>query len=49
MSAGTARIGPNATDGAVVADAPTSHVDVVPTLLAAAGIDEGLAACGFNR
>jgi len=39
-----ARTGPNATTGAVVADAPTSHVDIVPTLLAAAGIDETIAA-----
>ena len=33
-----ARIGPNATQPRVVA-APTSHVDLVPTLLGAAGID----------
>jgi arylsulfatase A-like enzyme/putative intracellular protease/amidase len=39
-----ARIGAEATSGAVVADAPTSHVDLVPTLLAAAGIDEAIAA-----
>ena len=39
-----ARVGSNATAGAVVADAPTSHVDIVPTLLAAAGIDESIAA-----
>ncbi len=32
--------GAAATSGTVVADAPTSHVDLVPTLLAAAGIDE---------
>jgi arylsulfatase A-like enzyme len=35
-----ARIGANATAGAQIVDAPTSHVDIVPTLLAAAGIDE---------
>ena len=34
-----ARVGAQATTGAVVVDAPTSHVDIVPTLLAAAGID----------
>ena len=34
-----ARIGDHPTTAAVV-DAPTSHVDVVPTLLAAAGIDQ---------
>ncbi|HSM65601.1 MAG TPA: sulfatase-like hydrolase/transferase, partial [Ilumatobacteraceae bacterium] len=35
-----ARIGDGATVARVVDDAPTSHVDIVPTLLAAAGIDE---------
>jgi arylsulfatase A-like enzyme/putative intracellular protease/amidase len=35
-----ARIGANATTGAFVDEAPTSHVDIIPTLLAAAGIDE---------
>ncbi len=34
-----ARIGTGATIARVVDDAPTSHVDVVPTLLGAAGID----------
>ena len=34
-----ARIGSRATAGRVVDDAPTSHVDLVPTLLSAAGID----------
>ena len=34
-----ARTGSYATTGTVVTDAPTSHVDIVPTLLAAAGID----------
>jgi len=34
-----ARTGPEATAARVVVDAPTSHVDLVPTLLAAAGID----------
>ncbi|MEZ5382404.1 MAG: sulfatase-like hydrolase/transferase [Microthrixaceae bacterium] len=33
------RIGSQPTEGRVVEDMPTSHVDVVPTLLAAAGID----------
>ncbi len=35
-----ARIGVSPTAGCVVNDAPTSHVDIVPTLLAAAGIVE---------
>jgi len=35
-----ARVGANATTGAAIEGAPTSHVDIVPTLLAAAGIDE---------
>ena len=39
-----ARIGPNATTGSFVDGAPTSHIDIVPTLLAAAGIDEAIAA-----
>ena len=34
-----ARVGPDATVGRVVSDMPTSHVDLVPTLLAAAGAD----------
>jgi len=34
-----ARVGAHPTTGRVVADAPTSHVDIVPTLLSAAGID----------
>jgi arylsulfatase A-like enzyme/putative intracellular protease/amidase len=34
-----ARVGTHATTRSVVDDAPTSHVDIVPTLLAAAGID----------
>lgn len=38
-----ARVGSGATGGRVV-DAPTSHVDLVPTLLSAAGIDEASAA-----
>lgn len=37
-----ARVGSNRTSGAVVNDAPTSHVDIIPTLLGAAGIDEAL-------
>ncbi len=39
-----ARIGANPTEARVVDDAPTSHVDLVPTLMAAAGIDEDAAA-----
>jgi arylsulfatase A-like enzyme len=35
-----ARIGANPTSGAQIGDAPTSHVDIVPTLIAAAGINE---------
>lgn len=35
-----ARVGSGATTGTVVDGAPTSHVDIIPTLLAAAGIDE---------
>lgn len=35
-----ARIGSNPSTGRIVDDAPTSHVDLVPTLLAAAGIDQ---------
>ena len=38
-----ARIGPRATEPRTV-EAPTSHVDLVPTLLAAAGIDEAATA-----
>ena len=34
------RVGAQATTARVVDDVPTSHVDLVPTLLAAAGIDE---------
>ena len=34
------RTGPHATEGRRVDDAPTSHVDLVPTLLSAAAIDE---------
>jgi arylsulfatase A-like enzyme/putative intracellular protease/amidase len=44
-----ARVGPGATTGAVVEDAPTSHLDIVPTLLAAAGIDEAIAADVLRR
>jgi arylsulfatase A-like enzyme/putative intracellular protease/amidase len=39
-----ARVGSDATVGVTIDDAPTSHVDIVPTLLAAAGIDEAIAA-----
>ncbi|MDW3214579.1 MAG: sulfatase-like hydrolase/transferase [Ilumatobacteraceae bacterium] len=35
-----ARIGTRVTSPATVTEAPTSHVDIVPTLLAAAGIDQ---------
>jgi arylsulfatase A-like enzyme/putative intracellular protease/amidase len=37
-------VGSDATTGRAIADAPTSHIDLVPTLLAAAGIDEVAAA-----
>ncbi len=39
-----ARIGANATTGILIHDAPTSHIDLVPTLLSAAGIDEAMTA-----
>ncbi len=39
-----ARVGANPTSAALVDSAPTSHVDIVPTLMAAAGIDEAIAA-----
>ena len=39
-----ARVGERATSAAVVDTAPTSHIDIVPTLIAAAGIDEAIAA-----
>ena len=39
-----ARVGDNCTSGAVIDAAPTSHIDIVPTLLAAAGIDQTIAA-----
>lgn len=39
-----ARVGDNATSARAVAGAPTSHIDLVPTLLSAAGIDEAAAA-----
>jgi len=39
-----ARIGERATTGIMVDHAPTSHVDIVPTLLGAAGIDEATGA-----
>ncbi|OKJ49500.1 sulfatase [Streptomyces sp. CB02009] len=35
-----ARVGKDATTASTVTDMPTSHVDMVPTLLAAAGIDQ---------
>ncbi len=38
------RVGAGATTAKVVDDAPTSHVDIVPTLLAAASIDEAATA-----
>ncbi len=44
-----ARVGSDATVGSVVSDAPTSHVDLVPTLLAVAGIDEAMAAHELRR
>ncbi len=42
------RVGDRATTGTTVADAPTSHVDIVPTLLAAAGIDQAAAAAALR-
>jgi len=44
-----ARVGTAPTAGAVVEGAPTSHVDIVPTLLAAAGIDESIAASVLGK
>ena len=44
-----ARVGSGATTGTVVHDAPTSHVDIVPTLLAAAGIDAAAVAEELRR
>ena len=44
-----ARIGEHATSGTVVDGAPTSHVDIVPTLLAAAGIDPSTTAEVLRR
>jgi len=38
------RVGATGTGARVIDDAPTSHVDLVPTLLGAAGIDEATAA-----
>ncbi len=43
-----ARIGQRATSGASVDAAPTSHVDIVPTLLAAAGIDQATATAALR-
>ncbi len=44
-----ARVGSQATGGRVVDDAPTSHVDLVPTLLAAAGVDEAETAATLRQ
>ena len=44
-----ARVGEGATIGRRVDDAATPHVDLVPTLLAAAGIDEGEVAADLRR
>ncbi len=44
-----ARIGASATTGTQIDDAPTSHVDIVPTLLAAAGIDEAATAATLRE
>jgi putative intracellular protease/amidase len=44
-----ARVGPEATEARRVDDAPTSHVDLVPTLLAAASIDEATTAAELRR
>ena len=44
-----ARVGERATSGRVVDDAPTSHVDLVPTLLGAAGVDVDSVAAELRR
>lgn len=44
-----ARVGDAATTGVSVDDAPTSHLDLVPTLLGAAGIDETETAAELRR
>jgi arylsulfatase A-like enzyme/putative intracellular protease/amidase len=44
-----ARIGPGATATRRIEDAPTSHVDLVPTLLAAASIDEATTAAELRQ
>ena len=44
-----AGVGACATEAAVVRRTPTSHVDLVPTLLAAAGIDEEATAADLRR
>jgi arylsulfatase A-like enzyme/putative intracellular protease/amidase len=43
------RVGDRATVAATVDQMPTSHVDVVPTLLAAAGIDQAAVAAELGR
>ena len=37
------------TAGRVIADAPTSHVDIVPTLLSAAGVDQAVTAVALRK
>jgi arylsulfatase A-like enzyme/putative intracellular protease/amidase len=44
-----ARVGPSATEARRVDDAPSSHVDLVPTLLAAASIDEAATSAVLRR
>jgi len=44
-----ARAGSNETTQRVIDDAPTSHLDLVPTLLAAAGIDEAETAAHLQK
>jgi arylsulfatase A-like enzyme/putative intracellular protease/amidase len=44
-----AQIGDDATTGAIIDGAPTSHVDIVPSLLAAAGIDEAETAAALAQ
>jgi arylsulfatase A-like enzyme len=44
-----ARVGSRPTTASVIESAPTSHIDVVPTLLSAAGIDAGVVADEFTR
>ncbi len=44
-----ARIGPQATEAVAVQDLPTSHVDLLPTLLGFAGVDRGVLVADLVR